>query len=232
MIFPKSTEVNIKIPKNRFLGKMDAKTKKYLTENIESITVLNKISKDTININPTKNVEEIFLIQIYFKHGLFNFLKLTGVESILRVIDSAIPYAIIFYLNGPDANMDLLTKEKVFGVSYKIKHKNDPDNCKVERIFLKKVNIKHVGSFQDELNAALNSINLELVYEKILKIIAGSKSEMNLPDFVQNSEKKELLERELITLENKVKSEKQAGRQYDYFIELKQKKDELGKLPS
>ncbi|MDD4082867.1 MAG: DUF4391 domain-containing protein [Sphaerochaetaceae bacterium] len=232
MIFPKSTEVNLKIPKNRFYEKMDSKTKKYFAEKIESITILNKISKDTTNINSTKNVEEIFLIRITLKQEPYNFLKEKFIEDILETIDSAIPYAILFYLTGPEAKIGTKFKEKVFGVSYKIRQKRDSDNCKVQKVFLKKFNLKELDSFEAKLRNALNSINLELVYEKVVKLTAGSQSDLDLPDFVKSIEERRLLEQEIVVLESKVKSEKQADKQYDYFMKLKQKKEELGKLPS
>ena len=221
--------INKKIPKNRFYSKMDAPTKRFFTASVDSIVLLNKLSTTTTNIKSTKNVEEIFLIKINFNHELYQFIKDSLLKKMLTAIDTLIPYKVLFFLDGPKGK---LSSKVSFFIAYKEKFIRNLDNCKVLKYYNKSVEIKKIEAFEKELNNTLSSLNLEIVYEKLIKLIVGSDSKLNLATFVENTSTKERLISEIDNLENKVKSEKQADKQYDYFMELKQKKKELGMLVS
>ena len=85
---PKSTIVNRFIPKNAFDDFTNSSQKKKFTDTIDKITWLNKLSKDTINLNGNA-VKEIQIFEIKLKTK-------EKIQTLLNVIDKAIPYHIIF----------------------------------------------------------------------------------------------------------------------------------------
>jgi hypothetical protein len=97
MELPKKTIINQKIPKQRFYDNIELKTKikNRFKEEIGSITLKNKFSKETIGIEKTKEVEEIFILEIKLKENKY----LEKIESLLEIIDKAIPYPILYKFN-------------------------------------------------------------------------------------------------------------------------------------
>jgi hypothetical protein len=177
-MFPEKTIINKKIPKQRFYSKMDESIKKFFTNEVDSIILTNKLSTNTINLSKKGIVEEILVIKILFKNKFFEFFKTKMFEDLIKVIESSIPYTILFLLDGPKSNV--LGKQDIFCISYKNKLKNNPDNCKVAKIFIKKVNDVDLDNFLVKLEDCVNSKNLEEVYEKITKLIAGEYFNINI----------------------------------------------------
>ena len=85
---PKSTIVNRFIPKNAFDDFTNSSQKKKFTDTIDKITWLNKLSKDTINLDGN-DVKEIQIFEIKLKTK-------EKIQPLLNVIDKAIPYHIVF----------------------------------------------------------------------------------------------------------------------------------------
>ncbi|MCA9497394.1 MAG: DUF4391 domain-containing protein, partial [Nanoarchaeota archaeon] len=83
--FPKSTIIEKKIPKTRFYENIElsSKIKQKFVNYIDSIYLMNKFSKDTININPTNEVEEIFVFKVILKSEKY----LSSVDELLLIID-------------------------------------------------------------------------------------------------------------------------------------------------
>jgi len=93
---PKLTEVNKIISKERFYEKEPSKIKEYFVNNIDRIIWANKISPTTLNIS-SKKYSELQILEIYLK----SIDK--KLNNIIRLIDSKIPYLILFlviYKNG------------------------------------------------------------------------------------------------------------------------------------
>lgn len=91
---PSSTLVNRFIPKDKFYGKtpITHKLRQLFTEEIEKINWAHKISPETLNITATDYVElQIFEI---------NLKKTELSTSILKHIDTFIPYPILFILKS------------------------------------------------------------------------------------------------------------------------------------
>jgi hypothetical protein len=213
MIFPKSTEFNKKIPKERFYKNIDAsnKIKERFKKEIKNIYLKNKISKDTINIPGTKNVEEIFVFSIKLKDDSY-FEK---IENLLLLIDRAIPYPILYEFN--------LEEETKYKIAYKEKNKVF-DNDSVVDIYL-------TGEPDKKSEKTLlNSINLEILYGKIIRAIIGIRSKKALRELIQVYKLKKSLELEISALEKKVKKEKQPDRQFELLNNIGSKKKELSKI--
>jgi len=218
MIFPKSTEFNQKIPKERFYQNLDVnnKTKKEFIDSIDTITLKNKLAKDTLNINSTKEVEEIFVLGIELKKEE----SLENIEDLLLLIDRAIPYPILYKISR--------RKKTLYKIAYKKRNKVSGDDFVVETYFSRE--IENEAKFEKELTPIFNSINLEVLYERLIRIISGVKKDTPIEELVENIKKRRILEREIEVLEKKVKTEKQTDKSYKLFEELGIKKRELEDL--
>ena len=91
MNLPKSTEVGRIVAKERFYAKESYKIKDYFVNTIEKIIWANKISPTTLNISSKKYIE-LQVFEVYLK------LVDKKLNDIIRLIDSKIPYLILFLI--------------------------------------------------------------------------------------------------------------------------------------
>jgi hypothetical protein len=218
MIFPKTTEFNQKIPKERFYKNLEVnnKTKREFIETIDSIILRNKLAKDTLNIPATKEIEEIFVLEIKLKKEE----NLENVEDILLLIDRAIPYPILYLIFAGD--------KLYYKIAYKKRNKVSGDYFVVETYFSRE--IENEKMFEKELKPIFNSLNLEILYERLIRIISGSEKEIPIEELVEHTKQRRILEKEIGILENKIKIEKQTDKQYKLFEELGTKKKGLEEI--
>jgi hypothetical protein len=218
MIFPESSFLNQKIPKERFYQNLevDNKIKERFVNEIESIRLKNKFSKDTLGIKGTKNVEEVFIFSIITKDESY----FDKIEDLLLLIDRAIPYPILYEFDFQD--------KKTYKIAYKEKSKANANESVVDVYFTRE--IEDEKKFEKEIKGIFNSLNLEILYEKLIKIILQENSKKDVKELVENFKTKWLLLKEIEVLEKKVKTEKQADRQFKLLNELGEKKRELEEL--
>jgi hypothetical protein len=218
MIFPESSFLNQKIPKERFYQNLevDNKIKERFVNEIESIRLKNKFSKDTLGIKGTKNVEEVFIFSIIIKDESY----FDKIEDLLLLIDRAIPYPILYEFDFKD--------KKTYKIAYKEKSKANANESVVDVYFTRE--IEDEKKFEKEIKGIFNSLNLEILYEKLIKIILQENSKKDVKELVENYKTKEILLKEIAVLEKKIKTEKQADRQFKLLNELGEKKRELEEL--
>ena len=91
--FPQSTEFNRRIPKQVFYEKMSipSSLKRFFIDQIKTIIWRNKIASTTTNLATGATVNEIEVIEIHLTARQLD-------ESVLRQIDTEIPYHILFLL--------------------------------------------------------------------------------------------------------------------------------------
>ena len=85
---------------------------------------------------------------------------------------------------------------------------------------------------EDELHLSIDGLNMDAVYESLVRQIAGDKlqtdsGESLLKESVERDEKKKQLEKQIAALESKMKKEKQLNRRMEMNAELKMLKKEL-----
>ena len=78
----------------------------------------------------------------------------------------------------------------------------------------------------------LEGLNLDAAYENFVRQIAGETlqkiaSDESLKDSVARSEQKELLQKQILALESKMRKEKQLNRQIEINLELKKLRKEF-----
>jgi hypothetical protein len=209
-MFPKSTEIVKNIPKNTFYEKaeMTSSIKKKFKDYVVSIYLINKLSKDTLNIKPTKNVEEIFVFEIKLKDSKY----LDKIEDVLSVIDKSIPYPILFVILVDD-------KEVMCKIAYKQRNKVDSDKSVVD-VYLSLDKLV----FGKKL---FNSLNLEIFYERLLRLFLDGYDKLGIAEAIYKYKNKLSLTKELEMLEKNVIQEKQSDRQYELHQQIKSIKKDL-----
>ena len=79
---------------------------------------------------------------------------------------------------------------------------------------------------EDELRLSINGLNMDAVYESLVRQIAGGNlqtdSGESLKESVERDEKKKQLEKQIAVLESKMRKEKQLNRRMEMNAELKQ----------
>lgn len=209
---PLSTEFNRRIPKQKFYENLSvtAELKRVFAEQIMAINWRNKISPSTVNIAAGETVLEIEVLEIR--------LNQPGLDKrVLKVIDREIPYHILFFL---------VYEEQVQAwIGYKEESQGGTTPFKPGTYY-------HTEwQSMDELSLHLDGLNMDSVYESFLRQIAGTRLEDstkgNLKDAVTRDERRQKLQKEIASLENKVHKEKQFNRQVELNGKLKRLRNEL-----
>ena len=213
---PKSTEFNKKIPKQKFYENLEISPalKKIFIEQVDKIIWSNKIASSTTNLAGGDLVKEIEVFEVFLKSPNLD-------DELLRHIDRAVPYHIVFIL-------EYQGRYKAC-ISYKEAATSG------NRAF--KVNSYYYTDWLDkqDLPLKLEGLTLDAAYENFVRQIAGETlqkmvSDENLKDSVARSEQKELLQRQILALESKIRKEKQLNKQMQINSELKKLKRNLEEL--
>ena len=212
---PRSTEYGKRIPKQKFYDNISIspELKRVFAEQIAAIFWSNKISPDTLNIAAGEVVKEIEVFTIRLnQHSLDT--------RVLQQIDKQIPYHIIFVLEYKDRLQAW--------IGYKEAAASGSNAFKVSRYY-------HTDRMpEDELHLSIDGLNMDAVYESLVRQIAGNAlqadSGESLKESVERDEKKKQLEKQIAALENKMRREKQLNRQIEMNAELKKLRIELRQM--
>lgn len=212
--FPASTEFNKKIPKQKFYEKLDVSPdlRRIFIDRIRQAFWRNKLATTTLNIAPGEQVSEIEVVEVKLSSPKLD-------ENVLRLIDRGIPYHTLFLLecNGK--------VQAVIG--YKEAAASGSPAFKV--------NCYYCTDWmpEEKLNLRIDGLNMDAVYESLVRQIAGDKLRTNpgesLKDSVERDEKKKRLEKQIAALENKMRREKQLNRKMALKAEIKKLEAELEK---
>lgn len=213
---PKSTEFNKKIPKHKFYEnlKISPALKKIFIEQVDKILWSYKIASSNTNLADGNLVKEIEVLEVFLKSPNLD-------DELLRHIDRAVPYHIVFILEYQDRCKAC--------ISYK------EAAISGNRAF--KVNSYYYTDWLDKQNLPLKleGLNIDAAYENFVRQIAGETlqkvaSDESLKDSIARSEQKELLQKQILALESKIRKEKQLNKQIQINNELKKLKRDLEEL--
>ena len=213
---PKSTEFNKKIPKQKFYENLEISPalKKIFIEQVDKIIWSYKIASSSTNLAGGDLVKEIEVFEVSLKSP-----SLDG--ELLRHIDRAVPYHLVFIL-------EYQGRYKAC-ISYK--------ETTLSGNMAFKVNSYYYTDWlnKQDLPLKLEGLNLDAAYENFVRQIAGETlqkvaSDESLKDSVARSEQKELLQRQILVLESKIRKEKQLNKQMQINNELKKLKRNLEEL--
>jgi len=201
---PRAAFVNKFIPKNKFYEKtaLSAKLQKEFIDKIQKITWKYKLAESTVGITKTDKVTEIQIFEIELKEQVIP-------KNILKVIDKAIPYQILYRFT--------YKANQAYGVT--LKEKNNAENY-----FFSKWN--------EEKGFDFKGIDLEKVYQKIVKTFIRTKAqtESSFDEIVDTDNRIKALENEIVILKNKISKEKQFNRKVEINKVLLGKKAELKRI--
>lgn len=210
--FPDSTEFNKRIPKQKFYENIEVSSslRRVFVEQIKVVYWRNKLAVSTLNIASGENVTEIEVFEVRLTEPILE-------ETVLRQIDKEIPYHILFILTcGGKAQAWIGYKEAAVSGS---------NAFKVNRYY-------HTEWMpENELRFSIDGLNMDAVYENLVRQIAGeilqTNSNESLKDSVERDEERRRLEKQIAALENKIRKEKQLNRRMEMNTELKRLKEEL-----
>jgi hypothetical protein len=210
---PEKTIYNKKIPKNKLYEKIKANTKlknKFINQ-IDYILWKHKLSKQTINIEPTDEIQEMQIFEVYLKQKYLD-------KEVLESIDRVIPYPILYVLKYQE--------QAKLVIAYKERNKNDENKFVIDSYY--------ESAWQDlnEISLHLTGLNLQAVYEQVIRglISVDVNKNESIKITIQKQKQINSLEKEIIRLEAKVKNEKQFNKKVKLNIQLQKKKNELNKL--
>lgn len=210
---PKTTEFNKRIPKQKFYENMDISPalKKVFVEQIKIIYWRNKIAATTTNLAAGNDVTELEVFEIRLNSPVLD-------DGLLRQIDREIPYHILFLL-------EYQGKYQAW-IGYKEAAASGNKAFKVNGYYHTEWLAKN------ELPLKLEGLNVDSVYENFVRQIAGDKLKTeaageSLKDSVARDERKRALQKQIATLQAKIRKEKQLNKQMQMNTELKKLRKEL-----
>lgn len=211
---PDRVLVNRRIPKVKLYKQIgvDTKLERKFIDEIENITWKYKLSKETTNLQPTKETVEIQVFEIYLKEKAIS-------EEVLENIDRVIPYPILFILRYED--------DIKLTIAHKERNKIDENKMVVHTYYQSEWMKEH------ELDIdILKGLTLKEVYNNIIRQLIPIKNTMeeDIEKLIELNERIESLKKEIKKLEKKMKREKQFNRKVELNIELQRKKKELQQL--
>ena len=204
--FPASTEFGKKIPKQKFYENIaiTPALKRVFVEQIRLIYWRNKLAATTLNLTAGETVTEIEVFEVRLNAPQLE-------EAVLRQVDKEIPYHILFILTYAG-------KAQAW-VGYKEAAASGSNAFKVSRYF-------HTDWVpENELQFRVDGLNMDAVYESLVRQIAGDELQADARESLQISvardERRRQLEKQIATLENKMRKEKQLNRRMEMNSELK-----------
>ena len=211
--FPATTEFNKRIPKQKFYENLDVSPtlRRVFVDQIRIVYWRNKLAASTLNIAAGEAVTEIEVFEVRLNEPLLD-------EAVLKQIDKEIPYHILFILTCDG-------KAQAW-IGYKEAAASGNNAFKVNRYY-------HTDWMpEDELQLHIDGLNMDAVYESLVRQIAGDKllseSGESLKESVERDKKEKQLEKQIAALESKMRKEKQLNRRMEMNAEFKKLQRELG----
>ncbi len=210
--FPASTEFGKRIPKQKFYENIGITPalKRVFVEQIRLIYWRNKLAATTLNLAAGEAVTEVEVFEIRLNTAQLD-------EAVFSQIDKEIPYHILFILTYDG-------KAQAW-IGYKEATASGNNAFKVSRYY-------HTDWIpEDELQFRVDGLNMDAVYESLVRQIAGDVLQADAGESLQASvardERRQRLEKQIASLENKMHREKQLNRRMEINAELKRLRKEL-----
>ena len=213
---PKATEFNRRIPKAKFYENINITTfiKRLFVDQIKNIYWRNKIASTTVNLIDGKYVTEIEVFEVNLNNSQVDI-------ELFKFIDSVIQYHILYILEYNGKYQAWIGYKESTNIEKKI--------SKVDRYY-------HSSWLEEtELIVKLEGLNLDDVYENLVRQLAGDKlqsdgSSESLKQSVEREKQIEFLQKQINIIQNKIRKEKQLNKQIEMNTELKKLKSVLEKL--
>ena len=215
---PQTTVVDTTIPKKLLYEKLGASAslRRRFVEQVERIVWRHKIAPTTVNIAPGTTIDEIHVIQIELYTTQLD-------DEIVRKIDKALPYPVLFVLTCGDLAQALISYKEI--ALFKEK-----EGARVTQF----AGYRTEWVELQELPCKLTGLDLDAVYENFVLQVAGKTLRKNesetLAESVNLQKQREKVQRKIDALEKKIWKEPQLNRQMEMSAALKRLKKELKEL--
>ena len=211
--FPDYAKVGRIVAKEKFYSGIDTTTKSLFQSEISRIAWEYKLAPNTINL-PAKKWPEIEVFRITLKNSEVP-------EKVLKAIDSAIPYPILFLIEKG-------TVEKAV-ISYKEQSQKDENFAKVDTYF-------STGWNDPKLNEIkIDGLDIDVVFSNFVRQIAGDKlifaKSADVPKTIKEDvealKERERILRQIAVLDRKIKAEPLLGKKQELAEERHRLKEYL-----
>ena len=208
---PNTTVVNRFLPKEKFYSKttMSSKLRQSFTDEIEKITWTNKISPDTLNIS-SGNYAELQIFEITIKGSDIS-------KSVLKHIDTYIPYPILFIINSPNSSKAV--------ISYKENLSRNQNNMKVDSYF--------DSGWKKDLLLELKGRSVDEIYKNYMFQIAPNlrqDKQTNAKEAVEINKAKITIQNQIDAINKQIHSELSISKKQELArkrFDLEQQRNEL-----
>ena len=208
---PENAVVNKFIAKTKFYERatLSSKLQNEFINKIQKITWKYKLAEDTIGISKTDSVTEIQVFEIELKEQVIP-------ENVLKVIDKAIPYQILYQFVYKD--------NTAYGITLKgpiLRTMPEKESAGTRNYYF--------SQWNEDLNFDFTGIDLEKVYQKVIKAFINNEAK-NRSDFaaiIDADDKIKHLGKEIETLGKKIKKEKQFNRKVELNKSLLERQKQL-----
>jgi hypothetical protein len=199
--FPEYAKVSRIVAKENFYNGIDTTTKSLFQSDISRITWEYKLAPNTINL-PAKKWPEMEVFRITLKNGEVP-------EKVLKAIDSAIPYPILFLIEKG-------TVEKAV-ISYKEQSQKDENFAKVDTYFSTGWNDPRL----DEIK--IDGLDIDAVFSNFVRQIAGDKlifsKSTDVPKTIKEDvealKEREKIQKQIDAITRKINAEPSLGKKQE-----------------
>lgn len=205
---PKHTSINRVVPKNSFDNYANPKHKRLIGEVVERIKWVNKLSKETINLEGV-NILEIQIFEIELR-------KKDKIETLLDLIDRAIPYHLIFILKYQN--------ECMLSASHKHPSPSNENQSIIDWSFRSPWFSVNLNQFELVLKGSLDEVFNNLCFQ-----LAGRK-EPNIDQLIKYETELKRMKAEIQRLESAIKTAKQFNEKVALNVMLQKLQIELKDL--
>ncbi|CAM1346899.1 DUF4391 domain-containing protein [Tenacibaculum insulae] len=200
------------IPKNAFYEYATTKQKQLFVDVVDKIRWQNKLASDTINLEGIE-VQEIQIFEIKLKQR-------KNIESVLPIIEKAIPYHIIFIISFND--------EVMLYTSQKHAHPVNENNAVVDWVFKTDWFDSASSKYSIVLKESLDKVFSDFCFQITNNFEANSKKD--LKELIEKEQKIQDLTNQINRFEAQIKRTKQFNKKQPLNSKLNLVKEELNKL--
>jgi len=198
---PKSTKIHKVIPKNAFDSYTSTKQKKSFSDKIQRIIWTDKIAFETVNISGN-DVTEIQVFKVELKEKKV-------INDLLLVIDKAIPYHIIFWIE--------FGNEFYISTSAKHLHPQNEDVAVIDYTFTSDWKLIENNVYQIELKNNLDWI-FKNFCDQLKTVDTSSKS---ISELVEKQKNNDAILKEIEKLKSEIARCKQFNKKVELNLKLK-----------
>lgn len=199
--FPEYTKVGRIVAKENFYGNINTATKNLFQSEILRITWEYKLAPNTINL-PAKKWQEIEVFRITLKNSEVS-------EKVLKAIDSAIPYPILFLIEKGTARKAV--------ISYKEQSQKDKNSAKVDTYFSTGWNDPKLD------NIKIDGLDIDAVFSNFVRQIVGDKltfaestdTPKTIKEDIEKLKEREKVQRQIDALTHKINAEPSLGKKQE-----------------